>query len=165
LVFRFWEGTIAGTYVGHGETYLSPDDVIWWAKGGLLKGQSPARLAFLKKIMDDAPVEGIDPIDKWQDPIYSGQASKYYLIYFGKQTPASWAFQLPKPPQGKGLPPAEGMKFTAEVIDTWNMTITPVSGVFTLAKKDNYTFADKNGRNITLPGQPYMAIRLKRVNE
>ena len=37
LVFRFWEGTIAGTYVGHGETFLSPDNVIWWAKGGVLK--------------------------------------------------------------------------------------------------------------------------------
>ena len=28
LVFRFWEGTIAGTYVGHGETYLHPSDVL-----------------------------------------------------------------------------------------------------------------------------------------
>jgi hypothetical protein len=35
LVHRFWVGTIAGTYVGHGETYLHPqDDVLWWSKGG-----------------------------------------------------------------------------------------------------------------------------------
>ncbi len=163
LVFRFWEGTIAGTYVGHGETFLSPDNIIWWAKGGVLKGQSPERLGFLKKVLDDSPPEGIDPIDKWQNPIYSGQASKYYLIYFGKQTPTSWKFELPKPPQGEGKPPAEGMKFTAEVLDTWNMTITPVDGVFTLTKKDNYFFADKDGRAIELPGKPYMAIRIKRV--
>ena len=165
LVFRFWEGTIAGTYVGHGETYLSPDNVIWWAKGGILKGQSPPRLAFLKKVLADSPPEGIEPQDKWQNPIYSGQASKYYLIYFGKQTPTEWKFELPKPPQGPGDPPAAGMKFTAEVLDTWNMTITPVPGVFTLAKKDNYFFADQSGRFISLPGKPYMAIRVKRVME
>jgi hypothetical protein len=28
MVLRFWEGTIAGTYVGHGETYLDPHDII-----------------------------------------------------------------------------------------------------------------------------------------
>jgi hypothetical protein len=163
LVFRFWEGTIAGTYVGHGETYLSPDNVIWWAKGGVLKGQSPSRLAFLKKVLDDSPPEGIEPIDKWQNPIYGGQASKYYLIYLGKETPTAWRFELPKPPLGPGNPPAEGMRFNAEVLDTWNMTITPVDGVFTLTKKDNYTYADKDGRSIPLPGKPYMAIRIKRV--
>ncbi|MGA2173765.1 MAG: DUF5060 domain-containing protein [Verrucomicrobiota bacterium] len=165
LVFRFWEGTIAGTYVGHGETYLSPDDVIWWSKGGVLKGQSPARLAFLKTVLDEAPPEGIEPIDKWQDPTYGGQASKFYLVYLGKQTPQSWEFQIPKAAQGGGMAPAAGMKFTAEVLDTWNMTLTPVEGVFTLKKKDNFSFADKDGRPIALPGRPYMAIRIKRVSE
>ncbi|HXS68453.1 MAG TPA: DUF5060 domain-containing protein [Candidatus Polarisedimenticolia bacterium] len=163
MVFRFWNGTIAGTYVGHGETYLSDDQVLWWSKGGMLKGQSPARLAFLKKVLDDAPAGGIDPIDKWQHPEYGGEAPNYYLVYLGRQTPTSWKFELPKPPQGKGLPPADGMRFTAEVLDTWNMTITPVDGVFTLAKTDAYFYGDKNGRSIPLPGKPYMAIRIKRV--
>jgi hypothetical protein len=165
MVFRFWNGTIAGTYVGHGETYKSDDQVLWWSKGGILKGESPARLAFLKKVLDDAPAEGIEPIDKWQNPEYSGMASEYYLIYLGKQTPTHWEFRLPKPPQGKGQPPAEGMKFKAEVLDTWNMTITPVNGIFSLKKKDNYFYADKDGRSIELPGKPYMAIRLKRVRD
>ncbi len=43
LVFRFWEGTVAGTYVGHGETYFSPDDVLWWSKGGVLAEGARAR--------------------------------------------------------------------------------------------------------------------------
>jgi hypothetical protein len=165
LVFRFWNGTVAGTYVGHGETYKSDDQILWWSKGGMLKGQSPARLAFLKKVLDDSPAEGIDPIDKWQHPEYGGRAPDYYLVYLGRQTPASWEFKLPKPPQGKGYPPADSMKFTAEVLDTWNMTVTPVDGVFTLKKKDNYFYADKDGRSIALPGKPYMAIRIKRVKE
>jgi len=165
LVFRFWNGTVAGTYVGHGETYLSPDDVLWWSKGGLLKGQSPVRLAFLKQVLADAPAEGLEPIDKWQNPEYSGKAPDYYLVSLGKQTPSAWQFRLPKPPQGKGLPPADGMRFKAELLDTWNMTITPVPGPFTLVKQTDYFHADKDGRVIPLPGRPYMAIRIKRVHE
>ena len=164
MVHRFWIGTVAGTYVGHGETYLSPDDVLWWAKGGVLKGQSPPRLAFLKKVLDDAPAEGIEPIDKWQNPEYGGKPSEYYLVYLGKQTPTRWEFRLPKPPQGKGLPPADGMKFTAEVLDTWNMTVTPVPGTFTLTKQTDYFHADRDGRFIELPGKPYQAIRIRRVS-
>jgi len=165
MVFRFWEGTVAGTYVGHGETYLSSDNILWWSKGGVLKGQSPARLAFLKKVLDDSPAEGIDPIDKWQNPEYGGRAPNYYLVYLGKQAPKSWKFLLPKPPMGVGKPPAEGMRFTVEVLDTWNMTATPVAGVFTLHKVDNYFYGDKDSRAVELPGRPYMALRIKRVIE
>jgi hypothetical protein len=164
LVFRFWNGTVAGTYVGHGETFKSDDQILWWSKGGVLKGQSPARLAFLKKILDDAPADGIEPIDRWQHPEIGGQAGKYYLIYLGKQTPTNWDFQIPKPPLGK-LQSADGMKFTVEVLDTWNMTVTPMPGEFTLKKTGNYFYADKDGRNVPLPGKPYMAIRIKRVKE
>ena len=113
--------------------------------------------------MSEAPAEGIDPIDKWQNPEYGGQPSQYYLIYLGKQTPSAWEFKIPKPPQGKGQPPAEGMKFAVDVLDTWNMTVTPVPGIFTLTKKDDYFMGDTDGRSIPLPGRPYMAIRIQRV--
>lgn len=162
LVFRFWNATVAGTYCGHGETFKSDDQILWWAKGGVLKGQSPARLAFLKKVLDDAPPEGIEPIDKWQDCPIVGQPGKYYLVYLGKETPTNWVFELPKPPLGR-LQSAGDLKFKVEILDTWNMSVTPVDGVFALKKKDNYTFADKDGRSIALPGKPYIAIRIKRV--
>jgi hypothetical protein len=165
LVFRFWEGTIAGTYVGHGETYLDPSDVLWWSKGGTLRGQSPPRLAFLRRVLEDGPSEGFEPIDKWQNPEYGGQPGQYYLVYFGKQRPTDWEFKLPKPPQGKPGALGEGMKFAAEVLDTWNMQISPVEGQFTLKKKTDYFFADTHGRHIALPGRPYMAIRIRRVAE
>ena len=162
LVFRFWNATVAGTYCGHGETFRSDDQILWWSKGGILKGQSPARLAFLKQVLNDAPAEGIEPIDRWQHPEIGGQPGKYYLIYLGKQMPTNWEFQIPKPPLGK-LQSAEGMKFTVEVLDTWNMSVTPVSGLFTLKKRDNYSYVDKDNRTIELPGKPYLAIRIKRV--
>jgi hypothetical protein len=56
------------------------------------------------------------------------------------------------------------MTFTAEVLDTWQMTTTAVPGTFTLKQLDDYFYADANGRSIPLPGRPYMAIRLTRTN-
>jgi hypothetical protein len=162
MVFRFWNATVAGTYCGHGETYKSDDQVLWWSKGGVLKGQSPVRLAFLKKVLDDAPAAGIDPIDRWQQAELAGQPGEYYLLYFGKETPTNWVFELPNSKRAQAV---DSAKFTAEVLDTWAMTVTPVPGVFTLEKKDNYTWADKDGRSVSLPGKPYMAIRIKRVKE
>ncbi len=163
MVFRFWEGTIAGTYVGHGETYLHPSDILWWSKGGVLRGQSAARLTFLRQVLEDSPAEGIEPIDKWQNPEYGGKPGKYYLIYLGKRQISEWEVKLPKPPQGKGIAIEDGMKFRGEVLDTWNMTTTPVEGILTLKKTTDYFYGDKDARKITLPGRPYMAIRLKRV--
>jgi hypothetical protein len=159
MVHRFWEGTIAGTYVGHGETYLHPQDILWWAKGGALHGQSPARLAFLRQVLEDSPANGIEPIDKWQRPRIGGKAGEYYLIYFGKEQPTAWTFELPRQKL------ENGMSFTAEILDTWNMTATPVEGVFTVRKKDDYLFADAQGRSIALPARGWMALRLRRVRE
>jgi hypothetical protein len=161
LVFRFWNATVAGTYCGHGETYTNADQILWWSKGGVLKGQSPARLAFLEKILADSPAEGIEPIDK-AHPEYGGQSGKYYLVYLGKQTQTNWDFQIPKPAAGQP-PLAAGMKFTAEILDTWNMTVAPVPGEFTLKSKDDGSYADADGRSIPLPGKPYTAIRVKRA--
>ena len=164
MTLRFWEGTVAGTYVGHGETYLDPNDVLWWSKGGVLHGQSPARLAFLRKIMEDGPPEGLEPIDKWQDNPFAGVRGKYYLGYLGKAAPTAWKFELYKGSL------TEGMKFRVEVIDTWNMTITPINDVFTVRKKpdtgiaaDNYAFEDRDGKSVPLPGKPYIALRIRVV--
>ncbi|HTB62642.1 MAG TPA: DUF5605 domain-containing protein, partial [Opitutales bacterium] len=158
MVQRFWEGTVAGTYVGHGEIYIG-EDGSWLANGGVLKGQSPPRLGFLKSILEDGPPQGLDPIDKWQDTPAAGVPGEYYLFYFGKNTPRSWPFQLYK----TGL--QDGIRFQAEIIDTWNMTVTPVDGAFVVKKQDNYNFADENGRAIALPDKPYLALRIRRVND
>lgn len=55
LVHRFWTAVSCGGYATHGETFLSDDDVLWWSKGGILKGESPARIAFLRQIMEQLP--------------------------------------------------------------------------------------------------------------
>ena len=57
------------------------------------------------------------------------------------------------------------MSFRVEVIDTWNMTITPVPGLFVAKKQGDYTFADQDGKSVPLPGTPFMALRIRRVEQ
>lgn len=52
---RFWTAVCCGGYCTHGETFYSQDEVLWWAKGGVLKGESPARIAFLRGIVEELP--------------------------------------------------------------------------------------------------------------
>lgn len=157
MVHRFWCGTVAGTYVGHGDYFYTAETDTWTSFGGALKGQSAPRLAFLRKVMEDGPNEGIDPIDKWQDPNTGGVPGVYYLTYFGREKPASWEFKLYK----NGV--ADGQKYKVEVIDTWDMTITAIEGEFVTKKKDNYHFIDAQGRTVTLPGKAGMAVRVRRL--
>ena len=55
MVHRFWTAMVYGGYCTHGETYYSEDQVLWWARGGVLKGESPARIAFLREIVESLP--------------------------------------------------------------------------------------------------------------
>jgi hypothetical protein len=136
LVRRFWVGTVAGGYVGHSETYLDPNEILWWSKGGVLKGQSPQRIAFLRKILDTAPAEGLDSISSYY--LGAGQPGRYYLFYFDTHQPAEYEFNL-----------APGVKYRADFIDPWEMSITPAEG----------TFAGKF--TMKLPGRPYLAVRFQ----
>lgn len=55
LVHRFWTCCVLGGYGTHGETFMNPSDTLWWGKGGTLIGQSPARIGFLKSIINELP--------------------------------------------------------------------------------------------------------------
>ena len=50
-----------------GETYLSDDDVLWWAKGGKLKGKSPEGIAFLREVMESLP----GALEPWDEPVWT----------------------------------------------------------------------------------------------
>ncbi len=162
MVMRFWLGTIAGTYVGHGETLGGADGLVWTGSGGQLRGQSPPRLAFLRKILEEGPRDGIEPIDEAYESHIGGRAGEYYLIYFGKEQPTDWPFALPRDPPDKNAL-AAGMKFAADVLDTWNMTVTPMPGTFTIDRLSGYLYRPAGDGKVTLPGKPYIAIRLRRV--
>jgi hypothetical protein len=156
MVHRFWQGTIAGTYVGHGETYLNSNDVIWWSKGGKLHGKSAPCLAFLRGVLESAP-DGLEPIDKWQDVRTAGKAGEYYIVYFGKQAPGEWTFELPRASL------AAGMTFKVEILDTWNMKATPVDGSFKIITDQTYRYHAEGLKKIKLPAAQWIALRITRV--
>jgi hypothetical protein len=156
MVHRFWCGTVAGTYVGHGECYRSDDNLVWISTGGRLRGESPSRIAFLRDILEAAP-HGLEPIDKWQETDVAGVPGEYYLKYFGRDGLGQWPFQLYR----EGV--ADGQEYRVEIIDTWNMTITPVPEVFVTVRKDAYHFVDGNGRSVVLPDRGGLALRIRRV--
>jgi hypothetical protein len=157
MVHRFWSGTAGGTYVGHGDYFNTLDEDTWTSFGGKILGQSVPRLAFLKKIMETGPANGLEPVDGWMEPGTVGVPGEYYLTYFGRQTPTNWPFRIFR---GNVT---DGMKFQVEVIDVWDMTITAVAGEFVTKKQDRYYFADEQSRSVPLPGKAGMAVRVQRI--
>lgn len=136
---RFWEGAVRGGFVGHGETYVDPQEVLWWSKGGELHGTSPARIGFLRSIVEDAPRDLAPIAIDWDIPS-AGVENEYYLFYYGFNQPRFRRFVWD---------PATA--YEVDVIDTWNMTIE------TLPERHRGRFV------IELPGRPYMALRFRAV--
>jgi hypothetical protein len=157
MTHAFWQGVIAGTYVTHGETFTNKGDTIFWAKGGKLRGTSPPRIAFLRKLMEEGPGP-LQLADPWKDNQTAFSNKGYYLIYFGKQMQDNWQFNLPKK---NG--PEPGTKFKVEIIDTWDMTITPVADTFETAAPDGYRIFAQQRKKIKLPLKPYLALRITKL--
>ena len=133
---NFWKTLVEGAFCGHGETYLNAREELWWSKGGVLVGQSPALLAFFKKIVDAAPSTATVLAERntW------GVQGEYYLTYLWDRQHATQSYSLP-----------EDAQFKAEIIDTIAMTITPIEKPLT------------GNAEIALPIKPYLAIRVVRV--
>lgn len=55
LVHRFWSVCAVGAYGTHGDTFMDENNIIWWACGGTLKGESAPRIQFLKDILYSLP--------------------------------------------------------------------------------------------------------------
>ncbi|MGH2623880.1 MAG: DUF5605 domain-containing protein, partial [Sphingobacterium sp.] len=164
MTYLMWMGAIGGTYVTHGETYKFHDgnDTIFWAKGGAFRGTSWKRAAFLRKILEHnaAPLE---PADISRDFRTASAGNGNYMIYFGKEMRENWFFNIPE--KNASYPkPAAGDQYKVEIIDTWNMIITPVKDTFEIDTGEDYRFYDKNRKKIWLPLKPYLALRITKIN-
>jgi hypothetical protein len=122
----------------HGDTFKNDSDseteVRWWAKGGTLMGESPDRVAFFRRIMEEAPVTEMAPelvslsglavpdtipdknsnelIEQLNNNIYTlAKEGEYYLTYAADSA------------QSIELNLSGTKDYTLEVIDTWNMTV------------------------------------------
>ncbi|WP_432508889.1 DUF5605 domain-containing protein [Kineococcus auxinigenes] len=140
MVRRFWEGAVRGGYVGHGETYYRDDEQIWWAKGGQLTGESPERIAFLRRILEQAPDGVLDPLPSDWDVPWAGVAQQQYLLYFGFGRPRFRSLVLPP-----------GNAYYVDVIDTWNMTVQRLPETV------------QGACRVPLPGREFIALRLTRA--
>jgi hypothetical protein len=152
MVNKFWIGFTSGGFVGHGETYVTENpvkwgfesqDVLWWSKGGVLRGQSAERIKFLKEIIESAPgyLRPIVNFEFWMP--YSAVAFKdeYFLNYYNMDQPRSQIVNLP-----------ENSKYKVEIINAWDMTIKSVSGEY-------------SGKSlIQLPGKPFTALRITKID-
>jgi hypothetical protein len=137
MMNRFWTAYCRGAYCTHGETYIHPQNILWWSKGGTLYGKSPERIGFLHGIMSETPTEGVYPFHNiWNKETYLIKDKEFYLHYYGNSQQAKARLYLP-----------EDVKFMLEVIDAWNMTVTRVEGEYC------------GMTEIPLPGKPYIAVR------
>ena len=164
MTYLVWNGIIGGGYVTHGECYMQKDanDTIFWAKGGDLKGTSWKRIAFLRNIVEALPAP-LSLADPGRDNTVATTGNGTYLVYFGKQMNEYWAFNLPSK-NGSGSKLKSGKRFKVEIIDSWDMTIKPVAGIFETAIESDYRLYDKEMKKIRLPLKPYVALRITELN-
>ena len=167
----FWWSIMRGGFCTHGETFHREDEVLWWAKGGVLYGESPARIAFLKDLLYSLP-------DDWKascreltnpnmddiDPTALAQIQMWNQILDNANDEARFGFWKGTTPEeiegehfllhycGRKCPCFQefDMKkdrhYKVEVIDAWEMTRTEVlTGVSGHIK-------------VELPAKPGMAI-------
>ena len=165
MTYLMWMGAIGGTYVTHGESFMFKDamDTIFWAKGGIFKGSSWKRAGFLRKILEEAPGP-LEMSDVSRDFKTASGGDGYYIIYFGKEINEYWNFNLPSK-NGSFNRLSAGKKFKVEIIDTWNMTITPVNEIFETSPVDDYRLFDKERKKIRLPMNAYLALRVTEIRK
>ncbi|MCP4455006.1 MAG: DUF4038 domain-containing protein [Planctomycetes bacterium] len=128
---RFWLGTLGGCYVGHGETYKHAQDILWWSKGGVLHGESPRRIQWLKDFMKTAPpFDELVPMGHDKGLFMLGKAREYYLLYCQAGQPQTIEIPGDQP-------------YKIDAIDPWDMTEWSVGSVlhgsFTATARDRDT--------------------------
>ncbi len=158
LTRRFWETMVRGGYCTHGETYYNKAELIWWAKGGRLIGDSPSRIAFLREIIQE--MGPITPARRPMDwDLIWGLAGEQYdvetdtafgripiryadrmICYYGFMQPSFRNFTL-----------LQDKRYQVTLIDTWQMTKQTLNGEY------SGTF------RLNLPGRPYIAVLFNRI--
>ncbi len=136
---RFWLASAQGTYCGHGETYLDPQDILWWSHGGVLHGTSPKKIAFLRGLLEETIATGPGPIGFTaisDDPVGARRPNGSVIFYYlDEHQPAEGTYNLP-----------EGKTYTAEYIDTVELTRTPLPSEYS------------GKAEVKMPGKPWGSL-------
>ena len=161
LVHRLWVTVMRGGYAGHGETFVHPEDLLWWAKGGVLRGEAWKRFGFLRGLLEEDVKNGLTPIaptSEWPWSRVSGAIDgDVRYVYFGEHQPVIWA---------QGFPQEDG-DYQLDLIDPWEMTVTPLKKVPAPQNHPTRHGGIIRGRKpdaafgVELPGKPYLAVRVR----
>lgn len=106
MVRRFWECMVRGGYAAHGEVFGRGS---WVSSGGDLRGESPSRIAFLRRLMEESPPDLGEAMEN----------RSCYWLYFGVSRPSFWELSLP-----------EDKAFKIDIVDTWLMKVQPLEETF-----------------------------------
>ncbi|MDQ8737968.1 DUF5605 domain-containing protein [Paenibacillus sp. LHD-38] len=140
MLYRIWEGLSRGGFAAHGETLRRADGTSWSVHGGELLGESGARIAFLRGLLEDAP-SCLTYSRFSHDASTLVQKGEYYLQYYGPHRFTSRAFAM-----------QEG-EFAVDLIDTWNMTVERLDQTY------------QQRFQIKLPGELHGALRVRKIGE
>lgn len=140
LVRHFWEAAVRAGFAEHGETYTDPDNILWWAKGGRLHGESPARIRFLKEIMADYGNPRLTCCQSGEQLPVGMEEDELFIWYFGSTQSAA---------QDIVLPSRHG--YQIEIVDTWSMERRILDGEY------------QGVCEVPLEGKPYMAVFARKI--
>jgi hypothetical protein len=140
IVDRFWTAVRLGGFCGHSETYYNDQEVLWWGKGGSLRGESSPRLAFLRRFIEAHGGGVYEPLSHgWSK---RGQNDAEFLFYPEQGRPREARFQFP-----------DGKRYGIEIFDAWNMTLETSAETV------------EGDAVILLPARPYVGIRALRLHQ
>lgn len=131
-----WDGAVRRRNVTHGESYVDDDGLTWSEDGGTLAGAAVPRLALLRSVVAGIPAEA-----RYRDrdaPMLE-LPGEFYLEFCGEHRFPQREYDVP------------AGRYEAEVIDTWEMTVTPL-GVL-----------EGEALTVPLPGTVGQAVRLRRL--
>jgi hypothetical protein len=138
---RFWLAAVRGVYATHGEVFISDAGESSWSDAGRLRGESGARIAFLRALIERITKVGLT---EFEGAYYlsAGTPNELYLYYLDYHRPARYDFPLPTT-----------ANFSATLIDPFEMTATPVPGSFTGKSR------------LALSGKPYRAVLFQKTSD
>lgn len=124
MVDSFWRTLLRGGFATHGETYIDHPNTnrpIWWAHGGILRGQSQTRINYLVRLLNKEKISYLNPLattgPHWELAAGESEDKKTILIYFGNNQPQFEQLDFLR----------SQVIYSATVIDTWNMTSEPLT--------------------------------------
>ncbi len=184
MTARFWLAIASGAYCTHGETFLDENDIVWWAKGGVLKGKSPKRIQFLRDIVEplqkplvaykESPFEFIDNLpDEVKEVFEKSPAGRSFGLAIAQADPIEHAILGAIEHDYMATTPDKSviLHYLYQRCAALHRLNLPAENTYKIEVIDTWNMTRnivKESANgfveIELPGKPYMAILATAIN-